>query len=165
MPGNSLGWKCPKLGKHYEIPLPALTLDNGEKLPPSPCSRSGQTTRGLTLAKRKEGCLARQLHVACTHRACQPCIFDELSPSSSCNGKLAEGELSSGPHLHQDTPPPLQCPAPPTCRLHNSFSHFLGLASGTDMTGRPGERTTEMNGGITVSHLACTPCVHVFLLF
>ena len=32
----------------------------------------------------------------------------------------------------------------------------------TNMTGRPGDRTMEMIGGSTASHLACTPCVPLF---
>ena len=32
------------------------------------------------------------------------------------------------------------------------------------MTGRPGDRTMEMNGRSTVSYLACAPCVPVLLL-
>ena len=32
------------------------------------------------------------------------------------------------------------------------------------MTGRPGDRTMEMNGGSTASYLARTPCVPAFLL-
>ena len=35
--------------------------------------------------------------------------------------------------------------------------------SGTDMTGRPGYRTMEMNGGSSASHLTCTPCVPLFV--
>ena len=32
------------------------------------------------------------------------------------------------------------------------------------MTGRPGDRTMEMNGGSTASYLARTPCVPLFML-
>ena len=41
-------------------------------------------------------------------------------------------------------------------------NRFVG-GSGTDITGRPGDRTMEMNGGSTASYLARTPCVPVFL--
>ena len=34
--------------------------------------------------------------------------------------------------------------------------------SASDMTGRPGYQTMEMIGGSSASHLACTPCVHLF---
>ena len=36
--------------------------------------------------------------------------------------------------------------------------------SGTNMTGRPGHRTMEVNGGSSVSYLARTPCVDSFVL-
>ena len=32
-----------------------------------------------------------------------------------------------------------------------------------NMTGRPGHWTMEMNGGSSVPHLACTPCVPLFV--
>ena len=32
-----------------------------------------------------------------------------------------------------------------------------------NMTGRPGDRTMEMNGGSSAPHLACTPCVPLFV--
>ena len=40
--------------------------------------------------------------------------------------------------------------------------HRLNLFSGTIMTGRPGHRTMEMNGGSSVSYLTRTPCVPSF---
>ena len=48
--------------------------------------------------------------------------------------------------------------------LHPQFqTQFQTLFSGTSMTGRPGDRTMEMIGGITASYLARTPCVPVIL--
>ena len=38
------------------------------------------------------------------------------------------------------------------------------LYSGTDITGRPGDRTMEMIGRSTALHLACTPYIPMFLL-
>ena len=40
-----------------------------------------------------------------------------------------------------------------------------GACSGTNMTGRPRDRTMEMTGGSAASYLVRTPCVPVFLLF
>ena len=40
-----------------------------------------------------------------------------------------------------------------------------GQNLGTDVTGWPGDRTMEMNGGSTASYLARTPCIPVFSLF
>ena len=38
-------------------------------------------------------------------------------------------------------------------------NHRLSMPT---MTGRPGYRTMEMNGGRSAPYLACTPCVHLF---
>ena len=44
-------------------------------------------------------------------------------------------------------------------------NHFLEENnSGTSMTGRPGGRLIEMNGGSTASYLACTPRVRLFMI-
>ena len=36
------------------------------------------------------------------------------------------------------------------------------LVSTPNMTGRPGSRTMEMNGGSSASYLVCTPCIPLF---
>ena len=41
---------------------------------------------------------------------------------------------------------------------------FFSHKSTPNMTGRPGCRAMEMIGGSSVSYLACTPCVPLFLL-
>ena len=62
-------------------------------------------------------------------------------------------------------------PPPPSCKkgisallvlYHNKVSKHgcdTPLGSTPNMTGRPGCRTTEMNGGSSASYLACTPCI------
>ena len=50
----------------------------------------------------------------------------------------------------------------PSPRRH-PVGHFSGT-NVTNVTGRPGDRTTEMNGGSTASYLARTPRVPLFML-
>ena len=48
--------------------------------------------------------------------------------------------------------------------LDNCFSGFQSLQNSMpNMTGRPGYWTREMNGGSSAPHLACTPCVPLFV--
>ena len=42
---------------------------------------------------------------------------------------------------------------------------IVRMSSGTNMTGRPGDRTMEMNGGSTASYLVSTLCVPVFFAY
>ena len=48
-----------------------------------------------------------------------------------------------------------------TSDIRVSLVKALPDLSGTDMTGRPGDRAMEMLGGSTASHLARSPCVPV----
>ena len=55
------------------------------------------------------------------------------------------------------------CIIPPlACTQTNK--RFQSNSSGMDMTGRPGHRTMEMNGGSSASYLARTPCFPCFML-
>ena len=51
---------------------------------------------------------------------------------------------------------------PPTTSIVFMCFIFLGVFAIPNMTGRPGYRTMEMNGGSSAPYLACTPCVPLF---
>ena len=61
-----------------------------------------------------------------------------------------------GPTSLAEPVPSLQ-PAPPPATLFGILRFSL-----PNMTGRPGHRTMEMNGGSSAPYLACTPCVPLF---